>query len=222
MEERRTKKITLVQNLSSSENDSLFDQIAINSLLSSFEGRNSHFQRKVCRFYSETFNTPLPTVYKMDFHEVLTDFYEYRFDRLMESEDGREQLYDMITKIIKPELVVEEKEELKKFEKEIEKEENERLSKKMSLMDYLRNAQRKSSKKLSADFKVIEKSKEEIAKDLEKVKENKIPVSISEESKSLNDEEEVYINFEDESLEFSSKEISEMSDEKLSKMFNKD
>lgn len=83
-----------------------------------------YFYRKTCRQYSEKFNTPLPQVYSMPFDEVLRDVTEYRYEALLQSEDGEEDLIDIANRIIDPQYEEREERENEEFAKKAMEQEN--------------------------------------------------------------------------------------------------
>jgi hypothetical protein len=85
-----------------------------------------YFQRKICRYYSEKFHTPLMDVYSLPWNFVLTNYLEH----VMESNNTREELYDLAVDICYPERREDEEKEIQEWIKKIEKEEAEKLKKK--------------------------------------------------------------------------------------------
>jgi len=151
----------------------------------------------------------------MDIEIVLREYYENKFDTMLETADGQESFYDIFLEFVKPDLAEDEKEAVKKFAKDADDAETNRKKKGQSLMDFLREQQRKSSKTLSPDFKVVDKKK--LAQPLLHKEEKPIP----QEAKSL-EQDEVNVTFDDEVPDFSREELLEMSEEKLEGIFNKD
>ena len=86
-----------------------------------------NFFRKVCRWYSTTFHTPLHIVMEcreVQWDEVLTHYYESQMEEL-----GYNQVFDIATKEYIPELAAEFEEENKEFARALVKEQKATLKK---------------------------------------------------------------------------------------------
>jgi hypothetical protein len=104
---------------------SLFETLAIRDVtLKSQE----YFQRKICRYYSEKFHTPLVEVYSLPWSFVLTNYLEH----VIETNNTKDDLYDLAIDICYPEKRDDEEKEIQEWIKKIEKEQAEELSKKKS------------------------------------------------------------------------------------------
>jgi hypothetical protein len=155
---RRNPWPTTAPSPSSPEDEpSLYDSVAILALLATVDGGPAHLRDKVCRYYSTTFSTPLREVRQMDFVEVLREYYAHHFDRLSETEQGRETLLDTARALVRPDLVVEDREEEERFAQEAVVEDEDRKASGEDFMAYLRRKQRQSSKTLTKDFRVVKK-----------------------------------------------------------------
>jgi hypothetical protein len=100
-----------------------------------------YFYRKVCRQYSEKFNTPLPQVYLLPFNEVLRDVTEARYEQILQSEDGEEDMLEMAQRAINPNYEAEEEQENEDFAKKALDEENLRKARQMAKEMGLNKAQ---------------------------------------------------------------------------------
>jgi len=78
-----------------------------------------YFQRKVCRYFSEHFHTPLLEVYDLPWPFVFTNYLEH----IVESNHGQESIYNLAIDICYPEYRQEEEEEVEDWIKKIEEEE---------------------------------------------------------------------------------------------------
>jgi hypothetical protein len=72
-----------------------------------------HFYRKVCRWYSSTFHTPLTLVYSIPYDELLLNYYEYHYDKLPYNE-----VFRLATELL-PELASEKEMEDQEFIKQL-------------------------------------------------------------------------------------------------------
>lgn len=94
-----------------------------------------YFHRKVCRYYSQNFHTPLLEVYDLPWPFVFNNYLEH----ILETGHGQESLYDLAIDICCPDRRADEEEELQQRIREIEaKEENKRIEadkKRLSLKD---------------------------------------------------------------------------------------
>lgn len=83
-----------------------------------------YFYRRTCRQYSQKFNTPLPQVYKLPFDEILRDMTESRYEDILYSEDGEEELIEIAEKVVDPTLESKEEQENEEFLRKVMEEEN--------------------------------------------------------------------------------------------------
>jgi tRNA threonylcarbamoyladenosine modification (KEOPS) complex Pcc1 subunit len=97
-----------------------------------------YFTRKVCRYYSEKFHTPLAQVYELPWAFVFTNYIEH----IIENNNSREQIYELAVDIFYPEKkrvksfmgeFQSEEEEIQAWIKKIEKEAEEERQKKSQL-----------------------------------------------------------------------------------------
>lgn len=89
---------------------------------------SEYFYRKVCRYYSEKFHTPLLQVYDLPWVFVLNNYLEH----VIETNNNKEDIYNLAIEICYPEKKVEEEQELEDWIKKIEREEEEKLKAKQS------------------------------------------------------------------------------------------
>jgi len=81
------------------------------------------FYRKICRWYSKTFHTPLPQVLEMSEMEVLRTYYEEKYDEIYQIKDKDNITKNMYEQLRQSILYGDTYEELvRKEELEIEKE----------------------------------------------------------------------------------------------------
>lgn len=78
-----------------------------------------YFHRRVCRYYSEKFHTPLMEVYELPWAFVFTNYLEH----LVEANNDKEDIYNLAIDICYPEKRVDEEEEIQDWIKRIEEEE---------------------------------------------------------------------------------------------------
>lgn len=78
-----------------------------------------YFYRRICRYYSQNFHTPLLEVYELPWAFVFTNYLEH----IMENNNTKEYIYDLSIEMFYPELVESEEEELQDWIKKIEEEE---------------------------------------------------------------------------------------------------
>ncbi len=86
-----------------------------------------YFTRKVCRYYSEKFHTPLIEVHKLPWAFVFTNYIEH----IIESNNSRKEIYDLSVDICYPEKKVSEEADMKDWIKRIEEEEQEKRAQKI-------------------------------------------------------------------------------------------
>ena len=95
---------------------------AIEAILTDSEG---YFYRKICRWFSEKFNTPLMDVYKIPYPKILQEYYEGPLSELEYND-----VYDMASTEYVPELADAYEEENQKFADSLIKEQEETLKRK--------------------------------------------------------------------------------------------
>lgn len=84
-----------------------------------------YLYRKVCRYYSLNFHTPLAEVHTLPWPFVFTNYLEH----IIETNNSKEDIYNLAIDICYPEKRVTEEDELNKRIKEIEAEEEEKRQK---------------------------------------------------------------------------------------------
>ena len=106
---------------------SIYEAIQIEALSDLLNSTESYFHRKVCRWYSETFHTPLHVVLegnKIMWDEVLRHFFEVQFEKI-----GFNQAYDLACEEYIPELIEEFEKRNEEFAKALEKEQKTTMEK---------------------------------------------------------------------------------------------
>lgn len=98
---------------------------AINDI---FNSDDLYFQRKICRWYSKEFSTPLEKVFQIPFDLILIHYYETEFEKIPKND-----LIDILTNDFIDELSPENDEELDALMKRLEKEQEIALKKRQSL-----------------------------------------------------------------------------------------
>lgn len=78
-----------------------------------------YFYRRVCRYYSEKFHTPLMEVHKLPWVFVFNNYIEH----LIETNNDKEDIYNLAIDICYPEKRKNEEEEIDEWIKQIEAEE---------------------------------------------------------------------------------------------------
>lgn len=84
-----------------------------------------YFTRRVCRYYSEKFHTPLLEVHELPWAFVFTNYLEH----VVETNNSQKEIYDLALEVIYPEVSKSIEEENIAFAKMIEKQEEERMAK---------------------------------------------------------------------------------------------
>lgn len=80
----------LTPSLFMAQDLSFYEIVKINALDSVIQKDQEYMIRHILRWYSKTFHTPLPQVEDIPFVEVLTAYYEERFEN-MEEQDLKEE-----------------------------------------------------------------------------------------------------------------------------------
>lgn len=78
-----------------------------------------YFYRRVCRYYSLNFHTPLMQVYELPWPFVFSNYLEH----IIETNNGKEDIYNLAIDICYPERRVDEEDSLNRRIKEIEAQE---------------------------------------------------------------------------------------------------
>jgi hypothetical protein len=80
----------------------------------------SYLHRKICRYYSHNFHTPLLEVYELPWPFVFTNYIEH----IIESGHNQESIYNLVIDTCYPEKKVDEEEQIQERIREIELEED--------------------------------------------------------------------------------------------------
>lgn len=105
----------------------MIDQLEILALKSVALKDPEYFQRRVCRYYSEKFHTPLLEVYDLSWPFVFTNYLEH----IIETNNGEKEIYELAIDICYPEMKENEEQEIQEWIKKIEaREEAKRQAKK--------------------------------------------------------------------------------------------
>lgn len=100
--------------------------------LSSIALKNpEYFQRKVCRYYSEHFHTPLLEVYNIPWPFVFSNYLEH----VVESNHGQEGIFNLAVDICHPDYRENEEQEIQDVIKRIERQEEERRAKELAKLN---------------------------------------------------------------------------------------
>lgn len=94
----------------------MIDQLELLALKSIALKDPEYFNRKVCRYYSQNFHTPLEEVYKLPWAFVFNNYIEH----IIENNNTRENIYDLCIDLFYPE-----KKKVENFLGEFESEEDE-------------------------------------------------------------------------------------------------
>lgn len=93
-----------------------------------FNPTDDYLQRKICRWYSKEYSTPLNQVLEMPFDYVLTHYYESEFEK-----QDHNQLIDQLIEDHLPEIQQDNEDDDEEFMEMLEKEQEMGLKKKQSL-----------------------------------------------------------------------------------------
>jgi primosomal protein N' len=164
----------------------LYKSIQIKAIEAVLDPDDTYSYRRICRWYSKTFHTPLQDVYKLDFEHVLSNYYESTFEEIPYND-----LYDIAIEDFIPELAEQNNEDAEQYAKDLEAEQIRTLERKA------RREGKTAQPVVSAP--VMTKNQ----RDSKNV--NKADKKQSLESKANNDQspqpEEINIAFDDENLE---------------------
>lgn len=94
----------------------MIDQLELLALKSIALKDPEYFNRKVCRYYSQNFHTPLEDVYKLPWAFVFNNYIEH----IIENNNTKENIYDLCIDLFYPE-----KKKVENFLGEFESEEEE-------------------------------------------------------------------------------------------------
>jgi len=109
------------------KNNKIYEEVQTQVISDLLHRNDMNFFRKVCRWYSTTFHTPLHIVMdcrEVQWDEILTHYYESQMEEL-----GYNQIYDVATREYIPELAEQYEEENKEFAQALVKEQKETLKK---------------------------------------------------------------------------------------------
>jgi primosomal protein N' len=118
------------------------------ALSSVYEGDLLYFQRKVCRWYSEKYHTPLHQVFDIPWEFVLTCYYEDSFEKMKE-----EDLEYEVKSTFANEVLQTEEEENQAFALELERKLKERQKAKNNKSESL---DKQDQKEISLTFDNLE------------------------------------------------------------------
>lgn len=99
-----------------------------------------YFQRRVCRYYSEKFHTPLMEVYKLPWVFVFTNYIEH----LIETNNSKEDIYNLALDICYPEKREEIEQETDEWIKQIEAQEQAKREARKKKMEEEKAARKKA------------------------------------------------------------------------------
>lgn len=103
----------------------LYKSIQIKAIESVLDSDDAYSYRKICRWYSKTFHTPLQDVYNLDFEHVLSNYYESTFEEIPYND-----LYDIAIEDFIPELAEQNNEDAEQYAKDLEAEQIRTLDRK--------------------------------------------------------------------------------------------
>lgn len=86
-----------------------------------------YYYRKICRWYSETFHTPLTQVYTLSIDHVLQNYYESVLEKVPYND-----LFEQVKEDFLPELVEQDDKEAEAYAKDLEKEQAITLARQMA------------------------------------------------------------------------------------------
>jgi hypothetical protein len=107
---------------------SYYGYIQLKAIDSLFNSNDLYFHRKVCRWYSKEFSTPLNQVLTLPFDDVLTHYYESQFEQIPYND-----LIDLMTETHLTDLSDKEEDEIEEWLKHLEEEQSRILKEKQSL-----------------------------------------------------------------------------------------
>ena len=103
----------------------LYRSYQIKAVESVLDPDEAYFYRKVCRWYSTKFHTPLLTVESLPLDQILTNYYESTMESISYND-----LYDIAIEDFLPEIQEENDKETEALMADLEKEQAEQLAKK--------------------------------------------------------------------------------------------
>lgn len=109
------------------------------------------FYRKVCRWYSKEYHTPLIQVYDLPYHHVLQNYYEAQFDKRSYND-----VFDYTTKELLKLFIDKEEEANKAFAEELLKEQQATIARKKAKEEKEAQAKAAMQQDKEKDFKVPE------------------------------------------------------------------
>ena len=121
-----------------------------------------YFYRRVCRYYSEKFHTPLRDVHDLPWAFVFTNYLEH----LIEENNTQEGIYNLAIEVCYPERKMDEENEIQEWIKNIEKNEEEKRKakgKKQNPRTHKNNDENKSTNKTDKENPHKESEEKEIS-----------------------------------------------------------
>jgi len=103
----------------------LYKSIQIKAIEAVLDPDDTYSYRRICRWYSKTFHTPLQDVYQLDFEHVLLNYYESTFEEIPYND-----LYDIAIEDFIPELAEQNNEDAEQYAKDLEAEQIRTLERK--------------------------------------------------------------------------------------------
>lgn len=94
----------------------MIDKLELIAIKSILTNDPEYFHRKVCRYYSEKFHTPLVEVLNMPWAFVFSNYLEH----ILETNNTKENIYEIATEICYPNRKKEEEEEFEEWVREVE------------------------------------------------------------------------------------------------------
>ena len=119
------KKKSKTRDLRQSNKDIVYESLQLDAIRAVLLNDREYFCRKVCRWYSTNFHTPLHDVYKLEWTFVLQQYYEKTLENL-----DYNDVYDLAVKDYVPEFADQEEKENREFAQSLIKEQKATLAKK--------------------------------------------------------------------------------------------
>ena len=113
------------KDLFASNKDVVYESLQLDAIKSVLLNDRVYFERKVRRWYSKTFSTPLPQVFTLPWDHVLTHYYEATLENL-----DYNDVYNLAVKDYVPEFADQEEKENREFAQSLIKEQKATLAKK--------------------------------------------------------------------------------------------
>lgn len=103
----------------------LYDLAQMEAIENVLDPTDAYIHRRICRWYSKTFHTPLHEVFKLDLYDVLTHYYEATMEEFEPND-----LYDKAIADFMPDLAERQDQEAEDYAKSLEAEQVRTLAKK--------------------------------------------------------------------------------------------